>query len=64
MSLAAGCASCPDMRPRSDFDGKHLFCERHGVWTNLMDERYRGHCLDSDRSQLSGTVRKVQLPLF
>lgn len=40
------CEDCPDMRPGSSFDGRHLYCERHRVWTNLLSPKWRGHCLD------------------
>lgn len=38
------------MRPGSSFDGRHLYCERHRVWTNLLDPRWIGRCLDEDMS--------------
>lgn len=47
------CDGCPDMRPGSSFDGRHLYCERHRVWTNLLDPRWVGHCLDEG---ISGMV--------
>lgn len=36
------------MRPCSSFDGKHLYCEKHRVWTNLLDPRWLGNCLDDE----------------
>lgn len=57
--MVNGCDTCPDMRPGSSFDGKHLFCERFQVWTNLLDERWRGTCLADDRKgQLSMELRE------
>lgn len=42
------CDECPDMRPGSSWDGRHLYCMRHQVYTNLLDPRWVGHCLDEE----------------
>lgn len=44
----AGCAGCPFMREGSSFDGIHLFCEQRQLWTNLLDPRWAGGCLEDD----------------
>lgn len=41
----SGCGECPHMRPGSSFDGTHLYCEAARRWTNLLEGRFRGHCL-------------------
>lgn len=49
------------MRPGSCFDGKHLYCERFEVWTNLLEPEWRGHCLDPERK---AKAEPKQLSLF
>lgn len=49
------------MRPGSSFDGIHLFCERERVWTNLLDERFRGRCLCDRRDETRGEQLQLDL---
>lgn len=56
-----GCEECQHMRPGSCFDGKHLYCERFEVWTNLLEPEWRGHCLDPERK---AKAEPKQLSLF
>ena len=43
------------MKPGSDFDSVHLFCEKHKVWTNLRGVADGSHCLDDDTSKRNNT---------
>lgn len=42
---AGGCRECR-FRGRVLGGGTHLKCELLGVWTNLLDPRFEGECLD------------------
>lgn len=63
------CDTYPHMRPGSDFDATHLFCERHNVWTNMRGFDGVRHCLDDDArpettEQHSDEMAGEQLALF
>lgn len=44
---AGGCRECR-FRGKVLGGGTHLKCELLGVWTNLLDPRFEGECLDPD----------------
>lgn len=48
------------MRAGSSFDGIHLFCEQRQLWTNLLDPRWAGSCLEDDEK--AGAPVQMALP--
>lgn len=61
---AGGCRECR-FRGKVLSGGTHLKCELLGVWTNLLDPRFEGECLDPERKAgKSDETEPEQLRLF